>query len=108
MRGKLTMTKKYDESEEVSRAIVRIQAGVLAFVCAMIGGIGLFVMTAWLLIKGGPMVGQHLKLLRQYFPGYSVTWKGSLIGFFYGALVGGGVGWAIGKIYNGIVGIRQR
>jgi hypothetical protein len=99
---------KHDESEEVSRAIVKIQAGVLAFVCAMIGGIGLFVMTAWLLIKGGPRVGQHLQLLGQYFPGYSVTWKGSLIGFFYGAIVGGVVGWTIGKIYNGIVGIRQR
>ncbi len=98
---------KHDESEEVSRAIVKIQAGVLAFVCAMIGGIGLFVMTAWLLIKGGPKVGQHLQLLGQYFPGYSVTWKGSLIGFFYGAIVGGIIGWIIGKIYNGIVGIRQ-
>ncbi|HWP48946.1 MAG TPA: hypothetical protein VNM22_17455 [Candidatus Limnocylindrales bacterium] len=99
---------KHDESEEVSRAIVKIQAGVLAFVCAMIGGIGLFVMTAWLLIKGGPRVGQHLQLLGQYFPGYSVTWKGSLIGFFYGAILGGVVGWTIGKIYNKIVGIRQR
>jgi hypothetical protein len=65
-------------------------------------------MTAWLLIKGGPQVGAHLQLLGHYFIGYSVTWKGSLVGLFYGALVGGVVGWSIGTIYNGIVAIRQR
>jgi hypothetical protein len=65
-------------------------------------------MTAWLLIKGGPHVGAHLQLLGHYFVGYSVTWQGSLVGFFYGALVGGVVGWSIGTIYNGVVVIRQR
>ncbi len=101
------MVKEYHETDEVSRVVVRIQAGVLALVGALIGGIGLFVMTAWLLIKGGPQVGAHLQLLGQYFIGYSVTWKGSLVGLFYGALTGGLVGWAVGAIYNGIVGLRQ-
>lgn len=64
-------------------------------------------MTAWLLIKGGPQVGAHLQLLGQYFVGYAMTWKGSLVGIFYGALTGGLVGWAVGTIYNGIVGLRQ-
>ncbi len=57
------MVKEYHETDEVSRVVVRIQAGVLALVGALIGGIGLFVMTAWLLIKGGPQVGAHLQLL---------------------------------------------
>jgi hypothetical protein len=35
-----------------------------------------------------------------------VTWKGSVVGFFSGALLGGVVGWAIGIVYNGIVRIR--
>ena len=52
----------------------------------MIGGGGLFLMTAWLLLKGGPHVGQHLQLLSQYFIGYSVTWWGSIVGFAWGAL----------------------
>jgi hypothetical protein len=99
---------KYSKNCEVNRAVVRLQIGVLTVVCALLGGVGLFVMTAWLLIKGGPQVGVHLQLLGQYFIGYSVTWKGSLVGFFYGALVGGAVGWSIGTIYNGIVAIRQR
>ena len=49
--------------DEVSRAVARIQAGVLAVVCALLGGAGLFLMTIWLVIKGGPNVGQHLQLL---------------------------------------------
>ena len=102
------MTQKDRGHYEVSHVIARIQAGVLAMVCALIGGLVLFVMTAWLLIKGGPNVGQHLILLKQYFIGYSVTWTGSLIGFCYGALVGGAIGWIIGKIYNLVVYIRFR
>jgi hypothetical protein len=93
--------------DEVSRAIARIQTGVLTIVFAAICGLGLFLITVWLLLKDGPHVGEHLRLLGNYFPGYSVTWPGSVIGFFYGALVGGVLGWAIGTIYNRIVGIRH-
>lgn len=93
---------------EVSRIVARIQAGVLAVVCAMLGGIGLFAVTAWLLLKGGPRVGEHLQLLGYYFIGYSVTWTGSLVGLCYGALTGGIVGWTIATVYNQIVDLRQR
>jgi hypothetical protein len=96
------------ETSEVRQAIARIQAGVLTVVCALLGGVGLFVLTAWLLIKGGPQVGMHLQLLGHYFIGYSVTWKGSVVGLFYGSLVGGVVGWAVGTLYNRIVAFRQR
>ena len=94
--------------EEISLAVARIQAGVLAFVGGLIGGFGLFLMTVWLLIEGGPQVGSHLQLLSNYFIGYSVTWGGSVIGFGYGALLGGVIGWTTGFIYNKIVGFRGR
>ena len=93
---------------ELSRAVARIHAGVLALVFGLIGGFGLFAMTVWLILKGGPIVGPHLQLLSNYFPGYSVTWKGGLLGFFWGMLIGGIVGWMIGQIYNRIVSIRFR
>ena len=102
------MLQRILAKDEISRALARIRTGALAVVCAMIGGVGLFVMTAWLLIKGGPDVGQHLQLLSNFFIGYSVTWRGSIVGLFYGALTGGVVGWAIGAIYNKVVGIREK
>lgn len=96
-----------DEVRRLTKAVVRIQAGVLGLVCAVLGGLTIFLMTAWLLIKGGPNVGTHLQLLGQYFYGYSVTWTGSLVGLAYGALVGGVAGWLIGAVYNAVAGLRQ-
>ena len=93
-------------AEEISRAVARIQAGVLAFVCAVLGGLGLFIATVWLLLDGGPQVGSHLQLLSNYYIGYSVTWRGSVIGMLYGALTGAVLGWTIGFIYNKVVGLR--
>lgn len=102
------MAQRPEQINEISQAIARIKTAALAVVCAVIGGIGLFAMTAWLLVKDGQDVGQHLQLLSNYFIGYSVTWWGSVVGLFYGALCGGAIGWAIGTIYNKVVNLRQR
>jgi hypothetical protein len=67
---------------EIRQAIARIRTNALAAVCALIGGLGLFAMTVWLLIKGGPQVGKNLQLLSNYFIGYTVTWAGSVVGLF--------------------------
>jgi hypothetical protein len=102
------MTDKLDQSARLSHMVVSLQAGILAFVFAVIGGLGLFLITAWLLVKGGEHVGAHLGLLGQYLIGYTVTWKGSFIGLIYGAVIGGILGWSIGKLYNLIAQARQR
>jgi hypothetical protein len=101
------MGRNSNEAHDLTQTVVRLHAGVLAFACAVIGGVGLFAITVWLLIRGGPHVGVHLQLLSQYFYGYSVTWKGSLLGLLYGAVTGGAVGWLIGNVYNGVVGLRR-
>jgi hypothetical protein len=95
------------ETELIETAIVRLRSRVMATVFAMVGGTGLFLATAWLLLRGGPSVGLHLGLLSNYFPGYSVTWPGSLIGFGYGALLGGVAGWSVAWIYNRVTDIRH-
>jgi hypothetical protein len=102
------MTPPSNDREKISRTIARIQASVLALACALIGGLGLFLMTVWLVIKDGPQMGLHLQLLANYFPGYSVTWTGSVVGLLYGALTGGVIGWTIGTIYNRTANLRQR
>lgn len=102
------MKAKHTSIEQINRKVALIHAGALALVFAAIGGAGLFLITAWLLIKGGKTVGPHLSLLGQYFVGYSVTWTGSLVGLFYGALLGGVIGWSIGFIYNRVAMWRRQ
>jgi hypothetical protein len=94
--------------EEVSQTLAQIKADALALVCGLIGGVGLFIMTAWLVIKDGQQAGQHLQLLSNYFVGYSVTWPGAFIGLLYGALTGGVVGWAVSVIYNKVATLRGK
>ena len=86
----------------IKPAIARLRASVMAVVFGLIGGAALWLATVWLVVKGGLNVGAHLSLLNNYFPGYSVTWPGAFIGFFYGALTGGGAGYCISWIYNKI------
>jgi hypothetical protein len=52
-----------------------------------VGGVGLFLATAVLLLQGERMVGPILALLGQYLLGYKVTWSGAFLG-----LVEAGVG----------------
>jgi len=101
------MSKAEDEAFEVSRAVLRVHAGVLALVGGIIGGAGVFIATVWLVIKGGPNIGAHLQLLAQFFYGYSVSWSGSVIGGLYGAGLGAAVGALTAAIYNLVVGLRE-
>ncbi len=93
---------KQDDPEWVlvTRTIARLRARIVAIVSGMVAGFGLFAATLWLVIKGGPNVGQNLGLLRAYYPGYSVTWGGSLLGLLYGALTGALLGWSVAGLYN--------
>ena len=59
-------------------------------------GLGVFVATNVLVLKGGPQVGAHLGRLSQIFPGYDVSFAGSLIGFVYAFVIGYAIGRSIG------------
>ena len=96
------------EQRILDRTVAKIRSGILSLVFAMVGGAGLFVATAFLIVRGGKNVGAHLGLLVQFYPGYSVTWTGSVIGLVYGALTGGLIGWAIASIYNRLARNRER
>lgn len=89
-----------EERALIRRAVARLRAGILAVVFAMMTGAGLFVATAWLLVKGGENVGATLGLLGNYLPGYGVTWPGAIVGLLYGAAIGGAAGWSLARIYN--------
>ena len=100
-------TIRTDLESEIMRAVARLKAGILGLVFGLIFGFGLFAMTAILLIESGPNTGMHLRLLGNYFIGYTVTWKGAFIGFLWAFALGVMIGWSIGFIYNRIVGHQR-
>jgi hypothetical protein len=91
----------------IEASIARLRGSVMAVVFGLASGMGLFVATLWLVIRDGPLVGRTLGLLRNYFPGYSVTWAGAFVGFAYAAALGALVGWSLAFIYNRIVNRRH-
>ena len=90
------------EEEQIEKAVLQLNAKVLGIVLGFLLGLGLFLATNFLVLKGGPTVGAHLGLLSQYFPGYRVTFLGSLIGFVYAFIVGFVMGAVLGAVYNKI------
>lgn len=92
-----------ENEEELQVAIKRLNARAWGVAVGVLLGGGLFLATNILILKGGENVGQHLNLLSQFFPGYSVSFVGSLIGFVYAFVGGYIIGRAIGTIYNRMV-----
>ena len=93
--------------EKLFSSILLLNAKGVGLALGLILGLGIFVATNWLVIKGGERVGPHLILLSQYFIGYKVTFLGSLIGAAYGFALGTICGALMGWIYNRIVAFRQ-
>jgi hypothetical protein len=97
-----------DMERELTRMIAHLDGAILALVFGLIAGVGLFAMTAILIVEAGPDTGAHLKLLSNFFPGYSVTWRGAFIGFLWAFASGAAVGWLIGYLYNRVASIRRK
>ena len=71
----------------------------LATAVGSVLGLLIFFTTTWLVITGGP-ASVYLKLLNQYFFGYTVTVKGAFIGLAYGFSWGFLLGWLIAYLRN--------
>lgn len=81
-------------------ALRRLNARAWGIAVGLLLGFGLFLATNLLVVQGGPNMGRHLNLLSVYFPGYRVSFLGSLIGFVYAFVIGYGLGRLIGVTYN--------
>lgn len=102
------MTNDENDLEKlVLSRLLRLNATVQGVVTGIVAGLGVFIATNWLILKGGDVVGPHLSLLGQFFIGYRVTFLGSLIGFAYGFGVGFLVGYGIARVYNWVVDLRE-
>ena len=92
------MTMPRDENLQSTLLSLNARAWGIAF--GLVLGGGLFLATLFLVVKGGPNPGQHLRLLAAFFPGYSVSVLGSIIGFIYAFVVGYVLGRIVGEVYN--------
>ena len=87
--------------------VLRLDAMAQAVSAGVLLGLGIFVATNWLVLKGGEVVGPNLALLAQFCPGYRVTFLGSVIGFAYGLVYGGVAGYAVSTLYNRVLDARR-
>jgi len=106
--------RKSADEEKLFSGVLRFNAKIWGLVSGIVLGTAIFIVTNWLIIKGGHVnaegnyvVGPNLQLLSQFFIGYSVTFWGSIVGFFYGFAVGTLSGIVFGLIYNKIVDFRN-
>lgn len=100
-----------DLNEKIEKAILTrllyLNAILVGVVTGLVLGLGIFVATNFLILKGGPVVGPHLALLGQYFIGYKVTFVGSLIGLVYGSVTGFIIGYVVARLYNWFARLRD-
>jgi hypothetical protein len=93
--------------QTVLTRVVRLELLVTGLTMSLLFGLGLFLPTIFLVIKGGPLVGPHLALLGQFLPGYDVTLAGSFIGLGYGLVLGFALGCLIAIVYNKVARYRE-
>jgi hypothetical protein len=90
------------DHEELGTTLMRINARAWGIAFGLLFGLGLFLATNLLVLRGGEVVGPHLGLLGVYLPGYRVSFVGSLIGFIYLFVIGYGFGRLVGSVYNAV------
>lgn len=90
-----------DEADRlIKEAFARLDALALGIALGLVGGVGLFLATALLLLKGGPMVGLTLSLLGHYLPGFAPTWTGAFVGLVEAGIGGFVLGYLVATLRN--------
>ena len=79
---------KEAEDAVIDIAFAKIDSLALGVAVGVVSGLGLFLASAVLLLKGGSVVGPMLSLLGNYFIGFEVTWVGAVIGLLEGGVLG--------------------
>ncbi len=84
----------------IKQTFARMDKFAIATAIGTVSGLLMFLATLWLVIKGGEVVGPNLKLLNQYFLGYTVTVKGAFIALGYSFFWGFLFGWLFAYLRN--------
>jgi len=92
----------------VREAFARWDPVALGAATGIVAGVGLFLATAVLLLRGGETVGPTLSLLANYFVTYDVSWGGALLGTVEAGAGGFVFGWILAKLLNAVTLSEQR
>lgn len=86
-----------------AEAFMKLDPGAFGISTGIISGLVLALLTLIVAISPTIDLGDKLWLLSQFFPGYSVTPSGSILGLFYGFLSAFALGWWFAFLRNAIV-----
>jgi hypothetical protein len=89
----------------LTAAFARLDAVALGLAVGIVCGLGLFLATVALLLKGGPVVGPNLGLLGHYLIGYRVTWAGALVGLVEATVFGYVIGCVCAWLHNTLISV---
>jgi hypothetical protein len=96
-----TLTSRHDGlARQVLVTFAHLNSTALGIALGLVCGLWVFFATVVLVIKGGEIVGPTLALLAQFYPGYSVTLHGALIGFLYAFVTGFVFGYLFASMRN--------
>src|SRR5215472_17012693 len=84
----------------VLRAFAPLHKSAMGVACGVVLGGLVFLATGVLLLKGGEVVGPNLGLLSEFFLGYTVSWRGAIIGLLWGFAAGFLLGWGFALLRN--------
>ena len=88
-----------EDQRILTKTIHDVNEKAWAIALGLVLAVGLFVATNWLVLNSGGDAGSHLRLLRVYFPGYTVTFVGSFVGFVYAFVLGYFIGRTVVILY---------
>ncbi len=97
---KTEISEELIPDEVIIRAFAKVDKLAFASALGAVSGLSIFIATLWLVLKGGDFVGTNLRLLSQYFAGYSVSVKGAFIGLSYSFGWGFLFGWLFAYLRN--------
>jgi flagellar biosynthesis component FlhA len=86
--------------ELILHAFARIDGVAFGIAVGAVLGLLIFAATTFVVVKGSEAHDLKLELLSQYYPGYTVTLTGAIVGFVYGLLSGFLLGWFIALLRN--------
>ena len=87
------------------KSFARLDKAAFATAIGSVTGALVGCATIWLLLRHVPGAEASLRLLSQYFYGYTVTYTGAMIGFAHAFLWGFTFGWVVAYLRNLMLGL---